>query len=767
MLLRILLLVLCFFSLNILAQKADSKKTSNNPSASNPQTSDELFKHLKAAETFQLAGDLANAAVENQALLGIALQRFGNIAIEEGKYTDAVKYLSESLKFADTSSVRTTLAIAYLRQNLFDKALAEAKTAVSIDSDHVGSRYILSNAYYAKEDYESALPELEWVFAKAPDFEIGRALGLTYLNLRQPEKARKHFETLQALVGEEKAGLHILFAKFYERTNYPAEAERELKRALELEPLRPKVNLYLGYLLMQHGGSGRLTEAGAAFEKELKITPDDFYALFFLGVVNASLDKNQEAIAFLKKAIEVNPESGEAYLFLAQAQIGIEDLVNAEKNLRRAIEFEAKGGGKNTQARRTHYMLGRLLLKTGRKEEAQKELAIAAELQQKSLDSSRSEVDRILNQVVENKDFQSVEDEKADADVRIELKPERIAQLEKIKSFLTEIIAQSYNNLGVIATQNNQSSEAIKNFSAAYEWKPDFPNLSRNIGILSFQANEFKKAIAPLKKHLTANPKDVLIRKMLGSGYYFIKDFKNSVETLKPLEADLAKDAELAYFYGFSLIQLERNQEAATIFKRLAETSQNTPQSLFYAAQGFMMLGDYLRAVKEFERVIALVPNTTKVNYFTGQSFIRLNRLADAEKAFARELEINPGDPLSKYHLALTLIERKIESEKAVQMLREAIDLRADYADAYYQLGKIYLEKGETQKAIEQLEKAVSLDTEKDYMHYQLSIAYRKADRKADADRELQIYQKLKKDKRKTEELQPMGGKENITPEIN
>lgn len=758
--------ILCLSTINIYAQKVvgeDNKKTTLT--VSNP-SSDELIKHLTAAESHQLSGDLANAAVENRAVLAIALQRFGNIAIEEGKYTDAVKSLTETLRYADNAPNRTNLAIAYLRQNLFEKALLEVQTAVSIDPKHLGAHYILGNIYYTKENYEAALPSLEKVFAEAPDFEIARALGLTYLNLKKLEQARLHFEKMEASAGRENADLHILFAKFYERTNYPDDAERELRKAIKIDENKPKINFYLGYLLLQNGGSERLPEAESAFKQELKLNPNDFYSLFFSGVVASSQNDHQKAIPFLQKAVEINPNSGEAYLFLGQSQIEIDDLPNAEKNFRRAVELEAKGG-KNTQARRTHFMLGRLLLKTDRKEEGQKELKIAGQLQQSSLDSSRNEIDRILGQVAEKSESGLVDEKNIGSNIEIKLNPDRVEQLKKIKTFLIDIIAQGYNNLGVIATQNNQLGEALENFSAAYMWKPDFPNLSRNLGIISFRAGEFEKAIIPLSQHLQANPQDVLIRKMLGSSYYLTKDFPKSVNTLKPMEAELTSDAELSYFYGISLIQLKRNQEAITVFNQLTKISQQTPETLLYAAQGFMILGDYGRAVTEFERVVSLAPNTPQANYFIGQSLLRLNRLADAEKAFSRELEINPGDAISKYHLALTLIERKIETDRAVKNLEEAINLRSDYADAFYQLGKIYLEKGEIKKAVEQLEKAVSADADKDYIHYQLSIAYRKISRKEDADRELKIYQKLKNAERKTDMPMPMGGDLNSIPKAN
>ncbi len=753
---KTLIFIVCVFVLSANAQQANPVNNDKVSAPSVLQSEDELLKHLNAAESFQISGDLNNASIENRAVLGIALARSGIIAIEEGKFTEAVEFLTEAIKYADNSSNRTNLAIAYLRQNLLEKALVEARIAVAIDSKHIGAHYILGNIYYAKEDYEAALPHLEKVFSETPDLEIARALGLTYLNVNQPDRARLHFEKMLALAGKESVGLHVLFAKFYERTNYPADAERELKRALAIDPNIPKINLYLGYLLLLHGGSEKLEEAGEAFERELKLSPNDFYSLFFGGVVASSQNNSQKAVPLLQKAVEINPESGEAHLFLGQSQLELDQLAEAEKNLRRAVELEAKGG-KNTQARRTHFILGRLLLKTGRREEAQKELAIAGELQKAALDSSRNEINRILGQVAEGSDLQTVDEPKVIPNIEIDLPPERAAQLDKIKSFLKDIKAQAYNNLGVIATQQNKLNEAVDYFAAAYRLEPGFPNLNRNLGIVSFRAGEFERAATPLANHLDANPQDILIRKMLGSSLYFTKDFKRSVETLKPIEAKLAEDAELAYFYGISLIQLKRNLEAIPVFEQLAQISQEDPEALFYAAQGFMIAGDYERAVREFERVVLLAPATPKANYFIGQSLIRLNRPADAEKSFARELEISPGDATARYHLALTLIERKVETDRAIRLLEEAISLRYGYADALYQLGKIYLEKGDTEMAIKQLESAVSADSSKDYIHYQLSIAYRKASRKADADRELKLYQKLKEEKRDMDSPMPMG----------
>lgn len=754
---RIIILVLGLFALNLHVQQALSQASEKN-SAPSQASSDELFKHLAAAESHQRTGDLDNAALENRAVIGIALERIGNIAIEEGRYADAVKTLTESLEYAETAARRTRLAIAYMRQDLVDKALAEAQTAVALDPKHIGAHYILGNIYYAKENYKAALPSLEKAFADAPDFEIARALGLTYLNLKQIEPARLHFEKMRVSAGKENADLHILFAKLYERTTYYVDAERELKRALAIDPNKAKVSFYLGYLLLQNGGTERMADAGAAFERELKLSPNDFFSWFFAGVVASTESQHDKAISFFQKATELNPGNGEAYLYLGQSQIETGDLTNAEKNLRRAVELETKGG-KNTQTRRTHFLLGRLLLRTGRTEEGQKELEIAGKLQQESLESSRDQLDRILRQAVDPNDSKAAGEQGSAASVAaVKLEPERIDQLKKLNAGLADITAQAMYNLGVIAAQKEQWGESLEKFNRAAGWKPDFPGLDRNRGIIAFRSAQFETAVLPLSRALKTNPDDQLVRQMLGTCLYFTKRYAETVETLKPAEGSLTGKPELAYFYGIALVQTGRSQEATALFKRLAAASQQDPEARLYAAQGFMLVADHESAIKELTAIAAADPNLPKTYFFLGQSLIRANRFDEAETALRRAVEIDPADASSKYQLAFTLIERKIKLDEAFSLLEDAVRLRPDFAEAHYQIGKLNLEKNEVEKAIQHLEAAARADSNKEYVFYQLSIAYRRASRSSDSEKALQTYQRLKAENRKAEPRSPMGG---------
>lgn len=238
---KVLVLILLFLSLNSHAQNSPAKPVQKT------QVED-LEKHISAAETFQISGDLVNAQTANRQIVAVGLQRIGNISIEEGKLPDAVKQLSESKSYADNARIRIDLAIAYLQANEVEKALDEARAAVNFDPKNAYARYILGNIYFTKENYQAALPELEKVIILAPNFDAARALGLTYLYLKQPQRAKLLFEEMQSTFKEENSELHILFGQAYEQTNYPLEAEREFKRALAINPKQARASFFSAIL---------------------------------------------------------------------------------------------------------------------------------------------------------------------------------------------------------------------------------------------------------------------------------------------------------------------------------------------------------------------------------------------------------------------------------------------------------------------------------------------------------------------------------------
>jgi tetratricopeptide (TPR) repeat protein len=762
-----------FLLLPALCLPARATQTRRTDARARP-AEDKLARHLSAAETFQLSGDLERAGEENRAIVAIALARLGAIAIRERQLQRAVQLLGDSLAARDDPEARTDLAIAHMRVLEVDKALVEARAALALDEKSARAHHVLGKLLYMKADYAGARRELERAVLLEPDLDAGYTLGMSYLRLKDTARAKLLFEEMQAALSN-SADAHLLFGRAYEETGFAAEAEREFRAALAIDARAPRAHFYIGYLLLRHGGSERLAQAGEEFDRELQLSPHDFYSNFFRGVVAATAGDHRKAVEHLSEAARIKPDSGDAHLFLGQSQAELGDPA-AEKSLRRAIELTPDVSQNSFQIKRAHYLLGRLLLKSVRREEAERELTLARGLQAQSLESTRQEVGEILGQVAKSTNAAAAPSQVADAPDKsseknsdasgdggvllIEESALAAREAERVRGLkreLSEVLAQAYHNLGVIAVQQNRLAAALEQFDAAAAWNPALAGLDRNRGIMAFRAAQYERAIAPLARHLNAHAEDALARRMLGVSYYLTRDFRRAVETLKPLEPTITDDAELAYTYGISLVQLTDNKTASAIFARLAAERAKDAQARFYAAQGFMLTQDYERALTEFRAAAALDPRTPQAHYNAGQSLIRLNRLSEAEREFRQELSLNPADEASKYHLAYVLLEQKRQTSEALGLLREVVAARPDYADARYQLGKALIEQGDVAGAIKNLEAAARAEPTKDYVHYQLSIAYRRASRTVEAERELQLYKELKAASRSRE---PQGGME-------
>src|SRR5205085_9847894 len=92
-------------SLWLTAQATQTTRTGPATQAAEPARAntaqDELARHLSAAETYQLQGDLNGAALENRAIGAIALQRLRAIAIREGRVGRALQPLGDALGIND------------------------------------------------------------------------------------------------------------------------------------------------------------------------------------------------------------------------------------------------------------------------------------------------------------------------------------------------------------------------------------------------------------------------------------------------------------------------------------------------------------------------------------------------------------------------------------------------------------------------------------------------------------------------------------------
>jgi tetratricopeptide (TPR) repeat protein len=716
------------------------------------QTPDPLDQHYSAAQTFQLAGDLDHAETEYHQVLALALRRVANLlAVEKDDTKEAVRWLEDAVAAQPTDEdARLDLGMVYFRAGHLDQASDQATQVVKANPRNIRGLQLLGNIEFAQGNFAAAAEHLHTALGLQGDFDTAYSLSLAYLSQHKLAETKLLFDELLNDMGSTPE-LHVLLGRAYRETGYLDEAIHEFKKAIELDAHYPRVHYYLALAYLAQGEKERFPTARPLFEQELALNPKEFFSTFFLGVMNLEDRDFPAAEKYLKGAAELQPENPDPLLYLGQAYFETNQPEMAIAALKKSIELTSDPSRNHYQVSKAHTMIGQVLLKMGKQEEAEAELKRSQELRAQAFQNDKDAQDaREMGQHELLPELQAVQEKPAFMENRPPLDPAEGKKAQALRAALTEILANAYNNLGVIQARHERYAQASDYFLKAAQWKPDLQGLDRNWGLASFRAQRFEEAIGPLARQVARQHDDAKARDALGVSYFMTDQFSKTVEVFRPVLADLPDDPGILYALGVSLVRTGDSANASIVFRRMLEKNPNVAEVHVLLGQADADQNQYTPAIGEFSRALELDPKIEGAHFGRGLILLREGKVDDSVREFRAELEAHPADAKAKYHLAYGLLMQQ-QKDQALTLLSEVVRDKPDYADAQYQLGKLLLERGEVKAAIEKLETAVRLDPSKDYSYFQLSVAYRRDGRLEDAQRVLLAYQKLKEKARGTD----------------
>lgn len=293
-----------------------------------------------------------------------------------GKVDAAIEML-RSLPAAAASTNTTVnylLGAAYYQKSDYARAIDHLSVAVKeIPEDsrqHRQAVQMLGLSHYLRGHLKEAIPHLEQVATWSPsNVEVAYVLGLSYIQTLSPEKAREAFARMFSLQPG-SAAAHLINAQMMIRQRFESVAEKELQRALELDPKLPQANFLLGELAIFNANIDRGIEF---LQREIAINPAFGMAYYRLGEAYTRQLKWDEAVAPLQKSIWLNPYFSGPYIVLGKVHLKKGDLSNAETILRRALRMDQNNFS-------GHHLLAQVLQRANRLEEAKREFELADRL---------------------------------------------------------------------------------------------------------------------------------------------------------------------------------------------------------------------------------------------------------------------------------------------------------------------------------------------------------------------------------------------------
>jgi tetratricopeptide (TPR) repeat protein len=631
--------------------------------------------------------------------------------------------------------VNLNYAALRLQQGNPKEAQVFAETAVKEGPENPQAQYMLGSALFQQQDYRGAREHLEKAVVSSPKFQIGYLLGLTYIKLNDLNRATVLFNEMVIGLGDTPE-IHVLLGRAYREGDFLDQSVAELKKAISKDSKIKMAHYLLAMAYLERDGDSGFAEAAPEFDAELKINPRDARTHYMIGYIALKRHDTKLAESELTRAAELDPENPDPLVSLGQLYADSNRLSEAEKTFRRAILLTKDPARNGYQINRAHYSLGRILLQTGREDEGKKELQISAELRDKPHSQARGSAEVPDTPSIDSNSLKPTEIESS-------ISPEDAKKVKAYADQLRPAIADSYNNLGVIAAGDRDFTSAMDYFAKAGEWNPSLQTLDRNLGMAAFYANRFDAAVESLGKHLKQQPDDLRARAALGLSLFALKQYGKVLETLQPIQKDVDGDPGLSYAYAVSQVKTGAYTEGIARLHALEKADPNSADVHTLLGEAFVDQGEYAEALDEYHRALAINPGSQRTHYLAGLALIRQGNPAEAADELRTALKLDPTDVGSKYHLAFSLIQMQKQQE-ALPLLREVIQQDPKYADAYYQLGKLQLEQGDTGQAISNLEMGTQLNPDSDYTHYQLALAYRRQARAGDAEREMQTYRALK-----------------------
>jgi tetratricopeptide (TPR) repeat protein len=329
--------------------------------------------------------------------------------------------------------------------------------------------------------------------------------------------------------------------------------------------------------------------------------------------------------------------------------------------------------------------------------------------------------------------------------------------------------AEEHMRVGIAADKQKNFTAAAAEFKKVTQLDPSFVDGFISLGQAYMESGDYGSSIPPLKHALELNADSAPAHQLLG---YALLAQGYATEAIPHLQRSPDKTA-----LGIAQIQTGQLPEAVANLQTALAAHPNDPDLLYYLGRASGLL-----AKQSVDTLLAAYPDSARAHQAMAENYFVLRRMPDAEKEYREALRLRPALP--EAHLALgEVYAGAFQWPKAEEEFRIQAKLQPGNAEAAYRLGQALLEQGKVHEARAELVRAdrllpdmpetlyllgkadslegdnaaaeqawsrlLSIEKETPLAaqaHFGLAGIYRKQGKAADAQREMQEFQKLQGD---------------------
>ena len=349
----------------------------------------------QTAAALEQAGRNAEAEAAWRALVKVqpdnaeAYAHLGFLEARQERYSAAVPLYRKAMTLNPAMpGLRLNLGLALFKGGQLKDAIRTfdplLKGQPASSPEALRLKTLIGMAHYGLGDYPAAIPYLKEATAGDPqNLPFRLLLAHSCLAAKQYQCVLDVYHEI-LLLNAESAEADMLAGEALDEMNDHAGATQQFRAAVKANPQEPNVHFGLGYLLW---GQNQYEEAARQFQAELANVPNHVQALTYLADANMKMNHPEVALPLIEKAIRIDPG-----LEMAHLDLGIlyADAGRREDALRE-LKLAASLSPNDVNA---HWRLARLYQAMGRKAEANVEFQKTKSLTKAADDSVFSKLDK-------------------------------------------------------------------------------------------------------------------------------------------------------------------------------------------------------------------------------------------------------------------------------------------------------------------------------------------------------------------------------------
>ena len=498
-------------------------------------------------------------------------------------------------------------------------------------------------------------------------------------------------------------------ASYHFMLGYQAELVQDLDRAiqeyhlaLKTDPTSHSVKARLATLYTALGDmSNALRFASEASEG----AHQDSQLLTQMAGILASGGQGERAVAMLDRAIEIEPTASDPYFTKGLLLLNLKRQQEAEHAIRAGL-------AQAPESAVGHYHLGRLLLDTGKTEEAtasfDRAIAVNAGFEPAYLAlASHYESHQDTNRAVAvlRKYLQGVNPKNRDIRHHIVRLHVAAKDFQGAKEELNELLADDPGDLdaqlrlALVLGEEKQYPQAIDQLNNILKARPAELKVRDYLGYLYEEAKQVPQAIDAYTFNIKLDPSYIEGHLHLGVLYYRLKRFPDAVTHLSDAIRLNPKQPEAHIILGLTYLQQEQFTEAS----------------------------------RAFEEGISHNPKSADLHFNLGTAYDKLNRFDDVVRVMEAAIRLDPHHADALNYLGYSYAERGVKIEQALSLTRQAVALKPD--NGYYvdSLGWAFFKSGQLGEALTEIKRAAALVGDDPVIYEHLGDIYAKQHKLSEA----------------------------------